>query len=89
MKERTVLVLVSNGVRTVMIEAGRRPKVDARRIRFVDALRWLRHAPPGSDRPALVVNPLRPHRAERRVRKRRPKEFPVMKNPQINGNENG
>jgi len=60
---------------------GRRQKVDARRISFVDALRWLKHAPPGSDLPALVVNPFRPHRAEPRVRKRRPKEFPVMKKP--------
>ncbi|MEK7730358.1 MAG: IS4 family transposase, partial [Planctomycetota bacterium] len=74
-------VLVYNLVRTVMIEAGRRQKVDARRISFVDALRWLKHASPGSELPALVVNPLRPHRAEPRVRKRRPKEFPVMKKP--------
>ena len=81
MKEVTVFVLVYNLVRTVMIEAGRRQKVDARRISFVDALRWLKHAPPGSDLPALVVNPFRPHRAEPRVRKRRPKEFPVMKKP--------
>ena len=81
MKEAMAFVLVYNLVRTVMIEAGRRQKVDAQRISFVDALRWLKHAPPGSDLPALVVNPLRPHRAEPRVRRRRPKEFPVMKKP--------
>jgi hypothetical protein len=31
--------------------------------------------------PRLVVNPSRPGRFEPRVRKRRPKEFPVMKKP--------
>lgn len=56
-------------------------KPDARRISFVDALRRLKQASRGSDLPALVVNPHRPHRAEPRVRKRRPKEFPVMKKP--------
>jgi hypothetical protein len=79
MKEVTVFVRVYNLVRTVMIEAGRRQKVDARRISFVDALRRLKHASPGSDLPALVVDPHRPHHAEPRVRKRRPKEFPMMK----------
>jgi hypothetical protein len=31
--------------------------------------------------PELVVNPLRPGRYEPRVRKRRPKQYPVMKKP--------
>jgi hypothetical protein len=30
--------------------------------------------------PALVVNPSRPYRYEPRVRKRRPKIYPLMKN---------
>jgi hypothetical protein len=29
----------------------------------------------------LVVNPQRPHRYEPRVRKRRPKQYPLMKKP--------
>ena len=49
-----------------------------RRVSFVDALRWLRQARPGEPLPRLVVNPDRP---EPRVRKRRPKQFPVMKRP--------
>ena len=31
--------------------------------------------------PELVVNPARPGRFEPRVRKRRPKEYPLMKKP--------
>jgi len=81
LKEVMAFVLVYNLVRTVMIEAARRQKVDARRISFVDALRWFKHATPGSELPTLVVNPLRPYRCEPRVKKRRPKEFPLMKKP--------
>jgi hypothetical protein len=55
--------------------------VAAERISFIDAWRWLRHAQPGEALPDLVVNPERPGRAEPRVRKRRPKEFPLMKRP--------
>jgi hypothetical protein len=51
------------------------------RISFIDAWRWLRHARPGDELPTLVVNPERPSRAEPRVRKRRPKGFPLMKRP--------
>ena len=81
MKEVMTFVLVYNLVRTVMIDAGRRQKVDARQISFVDALRWLKHAQPGSELPQLVVNPLRPNRAEPRVRKRRPKQYDLMNRP--------
>jgi hypothetical protein len=38
-------------------------------------------AQPGDELPELVVNPARPNRIEPRVRKRRPKQFPVMKKP--------
>jgi hypothetical protein len=31
---------------------------------------------------ALIVNPVRPHRVEPRVKKRRPKSFPLMIKPQ-------
>ena len=30
---------------------------------------------------ALIVNPIRPHRVEPRVKKRRPKSFPLMIKP--------
>lgn len=80
-KELTLFVLVYNLVRRVMREAARRQGVEPERISFVDAWRWLRHARPEEELPALVVNPDRPGRVQPRVRKRRPKEFPVMKRP--------
>lgn len=81
LKELAVFVLIYNLVRRVMWEAGRRQEVAAERISFIDAWRWLRHARPGDELPPLVVNPERPGRAEPRVRKRRPKEFPLMRRP--------
>jgi DDE family transposase len=80
-KELTMFLLVYNLVRMTMLEAARRQGVRPERISFVDALRWLATARPGDTLPPLVVNPLRPGRLEPRVRKRRPKEFPVMKKP--------
>ena len=64
-----------------MSAAAARQKVSPHRISFVDAWRWLRRAEPISALPDLVVNPHRPGRYEPRVRKRRPKEFPLMKEP--------
>jgi hypothetical protein len=81
LKELTVFVLVYNLVRRVICEAARQQQVPAERISFIDAWRWLRHARPGQRLGKLIVNPLRPGRMEPRVRKRRPKEFPVMKRP--------
>jgi hypothetical protein len=80
-KELLVFVTVYNLVRRVMVEAARRQKVAPRRVSFVDALRWLRDARPDDPVPALVVNPDRPDRVEPRVRKRRPKQYPVMRRP--------
>ena len=81
MKELTMFALVYNLVRVVMWEAARRQQVEVERISFVDALRWLSSAEPGEPLPELIVNPKRPNRIEPRVRKRRPKEYPLMKNP--------
>jgi len=81
LKELAMLVLIYNLVRRVIWEAARRQEVAADRISFIDAWRWLRHARPGDELPDLVVNPERPGRAEPRVRKRRPKQFPLMKRP--------
>lgn len=80
-KELTMFLLVYNLVRMTMLEAARRQEVPPERVSFVDALRWLATARPGDELPQLVVNPLRPGRLEPRVRKRRPKEFPLMKKP--------
>jgi len=51
------------------------------RISFVDALRWLRHAGPGEEVPRLIVNPVRPGRAQPRVKKRRGKPYKLLTQP--------
>ena len=79
LKELTVHAILYNLVRVVMLEAARGQGVDVERISFVDALRWLAHARPGEELPELVVNPERPGRYEPRVRKRRPKQYPLMR----------
>jgi hypothetical protein len=81
LKELTVFALIYNLVRQVMVEAARRQGVDVERISFIDALRWLMHARPGDVLGKLVVNPHRPYRIEPRVRKRRPKQYPLMNQP--------
>jgi hypothetical protein len=81
LKELMVYGIVYNLVRLGMGEAARRQRVAVDRISFIDALRWLLEAKPGEAMPRLVMNPSRPGRFEPRVRKRRPKEFPVMKKP--------
>lgn len=80
-KELTMFLLVYNLVRMTILEAARRQGVPPERISFVDALRWLATAKPGDELPDLVVLPLRPGRVEPRVRKRRPKEYDLMKKP--------
>jgi hypothetical protein len=80
-KELTMYALAYNLVRLTMCEAGDRQGVAADRVSFIDTLRWLRQAEAGEELPELVVNPLRPGRYEPRVRKRRPKQYPVMKKP--------
>lgn len=81
LKELQVFALIYNLVRQVMMLAATRQNVDVRRISFIDALRWLQTAKPGDELAKLVVNPDRPNRLEPRVRKRRPKEYPVMQKP--------
>jgi hypothetical protein len=81
LKELTAYAIVYNLVRVVMLEAARRRGVDVERVGFVDALRWLARARPGEELPVLVVNPERPDRYEPRVRKRRPKQYPLMTRP--------
>ena len=80
-KELAMFALVYNLVRLVMLEAAKRQKVPVERISFIDALRWLQHAPPGGKLRGLQVLPLRPGRHEPRVRKRRPKEYDLMNRP--------
>jgi len=80
-KELRMLALVYNLVRLIMLEAARQQRVDAERISFIDALRWLTTVRPGQSLCTLIVNPRRLGRFEPRVRKRRPKQYPLMKRP--------
>lgn len=81
LKELHMFALIYNLVRQVMLIAAEQQQVEFRRISFIDALRWLQTAVPGDAVPVLVVNPLRRNRLEPRVRKRRPKQYPVMRKP--------
>jgi hypothetical protein len=81
LKELAMFVLAYNLVRLVMLNAAEQQNVPVDRISFVDALRWLRDDKRKEPFIPLIVNPARPGRAQPRVKKRRPKEFPVMKKP--------
>lgn len=83
-KELRMFALVYNLVRFVMVEAAKLQGVRPDRISFVGALRWLRNMKPEQGLTALeflVVLPHRPGRVEPRVRKRRPKNYPLMTRP--------
>lgn len=81
LKELCMFAIIYNLVRLTMLEASRRQGVPLDRISFVDGLRWLRDTPLGELLTDLVVNPSRPDRVEPRVRKRRPKEYNLMRRP--------
>jgi len=81
MKELTVFVAVYNLVRRVMRQAAQRQGVPVDRVSFTDALRWLGTAAAGDALPRLKVNPERPGRFEPRVKKRRPKSYPLLRKP--------
>jgi len=80
-KELQMFIVAYNLVRRVMVQAARRQRVVPDRISFVDALRWLQQAAPGEEVPKLRINRERPGRAEPRVRKRRPKQYDLMRKP--------
>ncbi|MFN8707649.1 MAG: hypothetical protein ACK50J_13280, partial [Planctomyces sp.] len=84
LKEMIVFCLLYNLISLVMLNAARTQNVDVRRISFIDALRWLASAEAVEKLIPLVVNPDCPDRSEPRVRKRRPKQFPVMKQTRKN-----
>jgi hypothetical protein len=81
LKELIVFALIYNLIRLVMAQAARRQQVPIDRISFVDAARWLATARDDESLSLLVVNPHRPSRYEPRVRKRRPKQYPLMQKP--------
>lgn len=82
LKELAVYLIVYNRVRMAMLEAAEKQGVDPRRISLIDAVRLLAARMmglPGVEE--LIVNPLRPGRHEPRVRRRRPKAYPLMTKP--------
>lgn len=81
MKELTMYAIAYNLIRSVMAESARVQSVAADRVGFVDALRWLIGPGASGDLSRIAINPSRPDRVEPRVRKRRPKQFPLMKEP--------
>jgi DDE family transposase len=81
LKELTVFAIVYNLVRLVMCQSAMLQRIGVERISFLDALRWLGGPSTGIPLGALIVNPIRPHRVEPRVKKRRPKSFPFMVKP--------
>ena len=80
LKELTMYAVAYNLVRVTMCEAAGRQGVETvDRVSFIDALRWLRGAEAGEEMPELVVNPWRPGRSEPRCKKRRPKQYDLMR----------
>jgi hypothetical protein len=81
LKELTIFAIVYNLVRMVMCQSAGLQHIEVERISLLDALRWLSASSTGIPLGALLVNPIRPHRVEPRVKKRRPKPFPLMITP--------
>ena len=81
LKELTMFAIVYNLVRLVMWQSATLQHTAVERISFLDALRWLSAPSTGMPLLALIANPVRPHRVEPRVKKRRSKSFPLMIKP--------
>lgn len=81
LKEMTVYAIVYNLVRLVMVKAAGDQKTPLHSVSFTDALRWLSQACQRLAPLHLVTIPQRPHRVEPRARKRRPKQFDLMRKP--------
>lgn len=81
LRELHMFALVYNLIRQLMLEASIRQGVDMRRISFIDTLRWLQSSMFQPRPIRIYINPDRPDRYEPRVRKRRPKQYPLMTKP--------
>jgi hypothetical protein len=81
LKELTIFAIVYNLVPLVMWQSATLQHIDVERISFLDAPRWLGALSTRTPLGALIVNPERPSRVEPRVKKRRPKPFPLMLTP--------
>jgi hypothetical protein len=81
LKELTIFAIVYNLVRMVMGQSARLQHLGVERLSFLDALRWLSAPSSGIPLGVLIIIPIRPHRVEPRVKKRRPKSFPLRLTP--------
>jgi hypothetical protein len=77
LQELPVLAIVYHLVRMVMGPSALLQHTGVERICCLAARRWLGAPSTGIPRGALIVNAIRPHRVEPRVKKRRPKSFPL------------
>jgi hypothetical protein len=80
-KELAMFAIVYNLVRLVMLRSAKRQGVAVNRISFIDGQRWLCHARSQSPLRKLGIVPDRSNRYEPRVKKRRAKEYDLMKKP--------
>jgi hypothetical protein len=81
LKELTMYAVAYNLVRLAMVKSAGSRGLEVDRVSFIDALRWLQGAEEGEEMPELVVNPWRPGRSEPRCKKRRPKQYDLMRMP--------
>jgi hypothetical protein len=81
LKEVMVYAIAYNLVCAAAEASAERQGVEPSCISFVDALRWITEGADPATLDRLLVLPHRPGRVEPRVRKRRPKQFPVMQKP--------
>jgi hypothetical protein len=84
LKELSMFAIVYNLVRLVMLASADQQGVPVERMSFIDALRWLCCYRRGESLDTLNTINLLPNRRGRfepRVRKRRPKQYPLMKKP--------
>jgi hypothetical protein len=80
-KEILMFTLVYNLVRLVLLRAADEQQQPLARLSFIDALRWLRQTVCHSTPLWIMSNPLRLGRQQPRVRKRRPKAYPLLTKP--------
>jgi hypothetical protein len=81
LKELAVFALVYNLVRSVACESAQARGVAADRVSVTDAVRWLVGAEGDENLSEILLNPSRKGRVEPRVKKRRPKPYPLMTKP--------
>jgi hypothetical protein len=81
LQDLAVFARVDNPLRMGMGQSALRQHLGGERVSLVEARRWLGAPSTGIPWGALLVTPIRPHRVEPRVQKRRPKSVPLMITP--------